>query len=270
MVAKELAYFNAGAGACGDHFGSRMWPFLKVAPPNGQGLPVTANSRFENLLTQIQDVCLSGGIFFRVTQADVGVDELVFDTFAGNDLSIDGNLIMSAESGNLGDYSFSYGPPTANFAMGAGPNTGPEKCMLPNGNLDSIAQYGRWEVMATSQQSQATTSSTTDFTQINADLVQTTNAELAKDLVNASLSLSLTETDQVVYPRDFDMGDQIGIMVGDDLVAQIITSVDYSYPASSTGASSGSAVTAAMSRRASLDMEQQQATQRLLHKITMA
>ena len=263
LVAKELVYFNMGKGACADHFSTRAWPHLTVAPPSSQGSVVTANSRGESLLTQVQDVCLSGGINFRIKQ--VGY-ELIFDTFPGNDYTQNLNLEFSIASGNLEGYVYTYGPPTSNMVWGCGPNTGPDKIMLPGGNTDSITQYGRWESWISS----TTAAAGTTAAQINANMVQANNAALAKTLVNASLTVAIRETDQIRYPRDFDLGDKVRIVVGSRTVDEVITEVSYNYPSAASAASQGTALSFALSKTQTALATGQKKNTRLLQQIAMS
>jgi hypothetical protein len=260
-VAKELAYFNAGAGACVDQFGPRAIPFLVVAPSTGRGDIVTANSRGESLLTQIQNVCISGGMNFSLTQQD---QSLVFDVFYGNDLSVNEKLVFSVDGGNLKDYDYSYGPPVANFVMGAGPDTGTSKLMLPSGDQTSINQYGRRETWISSGSSKAGDNAAT----IAANMVAANNLELAQSLLNSSLTLSIQENDQVRYPRDFRLGDRVGVMVGDMLTSAVISYIRYDIPVG-TGGAQGSAIEAALTKTMTKQMRIQDDQSKLLRQITM-
>jgi len=261
-VAKELVYFNAGLGACSDHFSTRAIPFLNTGMPTAQGLTVTANSRGENLLTQVQNVCLSGGVNFKTTQIN---GELVFDTFMGNDLTQDGNLIFSVESGNLKEYVYTYGPPTANMIWGCGPQTGPDKQMLPSGDINSIQQYGRWE----SWISAATAVAGDTPAQIAANMVQTNNLALSQSVINGQLTLTIQETDQVRYPRDFGLGDKVRVMVGTMPVDEIITTIMYSLPSGTSSAAQGSALMVALTKQETRAMQAQKATSKLLQQMQM-
>ena len=261
-VAKELVYFNAGGGACIDQFGTRAIPFLTVAQSLGRGAQVTANSRGEVLLTQIQDVCSSGGINFSLKQ--VG-QQLVFDCFYGNDLSANNALVFSVDGGNLKEYDFTYGPPPANFIMGAGPQTGIDKIMLPSANTTSINQYGRREAWVASGSS--TTGETAD--QIALDMTQSNALALAQSLSNLSLSLTIQENDQVRFPRDFKLGDKVGIDIGGYLTSQIVSAISYSIPAG-TGAAQGSAMTAALTKTMTKSMYEQTEVSKQLQRMLIA
>ena len=259
-VVKELVYFNAGNGACSDYLGTRAIKYLEIAKPTTQGSVITMNSRGENLLVQVQNACLSGAINFKITQ--VG-GELVFSTFVGNDLSTEGNLVFSVESGNLSDYEYSYGPPSANMIWGCGPMTGPEKQMLPSGNVKSIDEFGRWETWLNSGNANASDSTT----QVMANMVAANNLALAAAIINGDLTLSIRETDQVRYPRDFQIGDRVRVMVGNMPVDEIVTMVTYSVPESTSAASS--TLNAALSRKESRLMQGLKQNTRLLQQISM-
>ena len=261
-VAKELVYFNAANGACSDDFSTRAWKHLSVAIPNSQGTLVTSNARGESLLTQVQNVCLAGGINFRTTQ--VG-DQLVFDTFLGNNLTQNKNLVFSYKRGNLTDYAYSYGAPTANVVWGVGPETGVDKLMLPSGDIDSIGDYGRWESWISSSSAKAGTSAA----EVAANMVQTNNAALAASLINCNLTMTIQETDQVRYLRDFNLGDKVRVMIGSEPVDEIITTITYSIPTAAKGSGAGSTLTAALSRQETTAMKQAKAIQKTVRTLVM-
>lgn len=80
-------------------------------------------------------------------------------------------------------------------------------------------------------------------------MVQTNNAALAQSIVNTQLTLTIQETDQVRYPRDFGLGDKVCVMIGDQPVYEIVTAFQYSIPTSATGAGAGTALAAALSKQ---------------------
>ena len=147
---------------------------------------------------------------------------------------------------------------------GCGPETGPGKLMLPSGNQDSIDQYGRWEGWI----SAATANAGDSASQIAANMVQTNNAALAQAIVNGSLTLTIQETDQVRYPRDFGLGDRIRIMVGTMPIDEIVTTIVYSLPGSTSSAAS-SALTTALTKQQTRAMTAQKAIQKQLQQMTM-
>ncbi len=262
-VAKELVFFNAGIGACSDQFGTRAIPYLAVAAPTAVGGVITSSARGENLLTQVQDVCASGSVNFQTTQ--VG-NELVFDTFIGNNLAQNNDLIFSVESGNLKDYTLASGHPTANMIWGCGPDTGPDKTMLPSGDIASIGSFGRWESWISAATSKATDSSAI----INASMVQTNNLALTQSIINTSMTLTIQETDQVRYPRDFQLGDKVIIVVGSRQVTEIITAIQYSVPTSTSGGGSGTALSAALAKQPTQAMKTQKVTTKQIQQMLMA
>lgn len=233
-VMKELVYFNAGKGACVDKFGQRAIPHLVVAPTYDRGNTVTSNARGEELLAHLQNIANVGGICFQLKQVD---NELVFDVWKGKDHTLQEELIFSVEHGNLKEYEFALGEPDANMLIAVGPNAGPLKLMLPSANEASIAQFGRFEEWenAISSSEKATNE------QIVAAMEASNNAALLTKAYSSSISISLQETDQVRYPRDFQLGDNVRIMIGQEPTDQIVKSIFYSIPAGSAGGS-GSAI----------------------------
>ena len=225
-VMKELVYFNASTGACVDSWGSRAVPHLIVAPSVGLGNSIVSNARGETLLTQIQNIAIVGQLFFNVTQD--GTD-LVFDTFKGRDLTVDTELVFSVEAFNLKEYQYGFGLPTANMIIGVGPNAGVDKIMMPSGDPISIAEYGRFESWGNASQGGAGDKDSPEV--ISAAMLAANNVSLLTSAYSQALALSLQETDQIRFPRDFNVGDKVRIMVGDVPVDQVVTTLNYSVPA---------------------------------------
>jgi hypothetical protein len=229
-VMKELVYFNASTGACVDAWGSRAVPHLIIASSVGTGNNIVSNARGETLLTQIQNIAVVGQLFFNITQD--GTD-LVFDTFKGRDLTEDTELVFSVEAFNLKEYQYGFGLPTANMIIGVGPNAGVDKIMMPSGDPLSIAEYGRIEAWGNASQGGAGDTDTPDV--ISAAMSAANKVALLTSAYNQALALSLQETDQIRFPRDFNVGDKVRIMVGDAAVDQVVTTLNYSVPAGGAG-----------------------------------
>jgi hypothetical protein len=245
-VMKELVYYNAGEGACVDQYGRRAIDDLIIPTNHGAGLNVTSNARGEVLMKQLQDLAVNGQVFFELKQ--VGTD-LVFDVFKGNDLTANADLILSVESGTLKEYEFQIGLPLANMLIGVGPNPGVDKIMLPTGDLDSIKQFGRFEAWSNASQGNAGDTPVV----INAAMLASNQSQLLTTAYQSSLSLTIQETDQVRFPRDFNLGDKIRTMIGNEPSDQIVKAISYSIPAGS-GGGQGSALGAFLKRQMSRTM----------------
>jgi hypothetical protein len=148
---------------------------------------------------------------------------------------------------------------------GCGPQTGPDKQMLPSGDINSIQQYGRWE----SWISAATAVAGDTPAQIAANMVQTNNLALSQSVINGQLTLTIQETDQVRYPRDFGLGDKVRVMVGTMPVDEIITTIMYSLPSGTSSAAQGSALMVALTKQETRAMQAQKATSKLLQQMQM-
>jgi hypothetical protein len=247
-VMKELVVFNAGIHSCTDKFGPRAIPHLTIPSNHGRGNVVTVNSRGEFLLNQVQATGLAGVLHFQIKQVE---QDLVFDVFNGDDLTLNDDLVFSVEAGNLKEYEWSIGAPIANMLIGAGPNAGPAKIMQPSADLVSINEYGRFEGWNNAYTGNAATTDST--AQIVANMDATNQLSLLTQANNSSIVLTIQETDQVRYPRDFDLGDKIRIMVDDEPTDQILTNVSYTIPAgSASGSGSASAAFSKMQMNRSM------------------
>ena len=247
-VAKGLVYDNAAEGACVDGGGSRVTPNLHIAPDSGQGNFVTSNTRGENLLTQVTEVCGAGGVNFDVTQSGTN---LLFDVYNGKDLTNNDELIFSVDRGNLKGYDYKYGFPAANFAMVYGAGMAAKKMVYPSFSAENIAQYGRVEGWVASTSSAA--GATDDV--IKANMIQAGDTFLGKAMQNATITAELWETEQVKYGRDFIVGDTVGVYVGEKKFPIPITAIHYTVP-SNSGAT-GSAVSEALMKSESEAMRKQ-------------
>lgn len=261
-VAKELVYFNAGDGAVADEFGPRAIQFLHIASDLGRGTEVTSNARGEQLLEQVKDVCLAGGLNFEVKQVK---QDLLFDVFIGDDLSKDDRLVFSHDIGNLKDYDYKYSAPTANMILGLGTGTGSARSVLPSAVQNSITQYGRIEGWVASQSSKTSE----DVKEAAVSLAQTNNTYLAQAAYNAELTVSLQETDNTRFPRDFNVGDIVSVYIGTKKFSIPITAVDYTIPAGSGGVV-GSAISAALMRKETNAMRQQKENTKSLRRLSMS
>jgi hypothetical protein len=245
-VVKQLVYYNAADGACTDQFGSRAVPHLHIAADKGRGSEITINAKGEKLLTLVADGCRAGGINFDVMQDGTN---LLFDVYSGADLSNNDELIFSQDRGNLKDYDYKYGMPVANYVIGYGKGTGAKKLVYPSGLVENIAQYGRHEGWVESGSSEAGTSPAT----ITANMIQTNNTVLMQSSQNASVTVTLQETAQVRFPKDFRVGDIVPVYIGNKKFKVPVTSVIYEIPGSGS-ASGGSALTAALSTQETRQM----------------
>jgi hypothetical protein len=133
--------------------------------------------------------------------------------------------------------------------IGVGPNPGVDKIMLPTGDLDSIKQFGRFEAWSNASQGNAGDTPVV----INAAMLASNQSQLLTTAYQSSLSLTIQETDQVRFPRDFNLGDKIRTMIGNEPSDQIVKAISYSIPAGS-GGGQGSALGAFLKRQMSRTM----------------
>lgn len=267
-VAKGLVYDNAAEGACTDQFYDppsdswksipRLTPYLHIAPDSGRGNEVTSNARGENLLGQITDICTSGALNFSVYQEN---RNLFFDVHNGRDLSKNDKLLFSVERRNLKGYEYQYGLPTSNCVMVYGSGMAARKMVCPVGLYDNILQYGRIEGWTNASSSAA--GSTADVIKVN--MIQSGNTFLAKNAQNASITAELWETEQVRFPRDFVVGDIVGVYIGNQKFPIPVTALHYKFP--TAGDSSGSAVSETLSRAETNQMRQIKETRRDVSKL---
>jgi hypothetical protein len=227
---------------------------LVIGPGGGIGLPITSNARGDNLLTQLQSIAAAGCVNFQITlhggpYSDFDGTWLEFDTFIGRDLTQ--TVELSVESGTLKEYEYIVSRPKGNLIIAAGPNVQANQQFWFGADPDSIAQYGMVEEWA----SGASANSQDTVDEINTEMGASVNTSLLNDAYTTSVTLTLQETDQLRFKRDFDLGDKVRVWVDDIPVDETVRQLYYVLSSSGT-ASGGSLVTTFKPRQTSKAVQQ--------------
>ncbi|WP_336628447.1 MULTISPECIES: Gp37-like protein [unclassified Microbacterium] len=177
----------------------------------GRGKSLTKSPRFQNLLELCQEIGFAGGVNFDVLQTGT-VLELVITEPADRTKTIR----MDMANQLLKSVTYGYGAPTTTLALVAGQGVGTERQLIACTSPDASGAEERWgrRVERFIDQRQ---------TDDEAELTQKGNEEvLAGAASTTGLEAEPTDTDAMLYLRDWRTGDRISVVVeGQEVAAQV-------------------------------------------------
>lgn len=193
-VLRHYVDVNAGPSALAE----RQITGLTLAVDQQQGQSIIGRARFDNLLTLLQSLALSGGdLGFRVVQ--VG-NSLQFQVYTPTDKT--GTAKFSTLLGNLQSFDYSESVPDANYIIAGGSGDLTNRTFFEQSDSDSVTEFGRFEEFLD-------TRDTTDFTEIE----QSITSELSSKAKKTSLSITPIDTDGLAFGRDYNLGDKVSVAV---------------------------------------------------------
>lgn len=197
---------NLGPAARAD----RQLARLVLPADQGRGLQVRGRARFQSLSELLPPLALAGGdLGFRIVQVD---EHLEFQVTEPTDRS--GTVVFSEELGNLAGYSYRQGKATTNFAYVGGGGEGIDRVIVDGGDATSIASDGRREVFADRRDSSDP-----------AVLEQTRDERLLEGRAPTALSLSPVDLENLVYGIDYQLGDQVTVVVEEERIVDAVREV---------------------------------------------
>ena len=160
------------------------------------GATVTGNARYDNLLTLLQTLAITGGIGFRIIQVD---NELQFQTYETVDRS--SSVAFSTALGNLTGFQYGTTRPTGNYVFVGGDGDTTARAINEFASSASIAQWGRIEG---------------DFVNSSgasgsAQMKQDGQAALTSGAELMQLSITPVDTPQCLYKVNYDLGDTVAV-----------------------------------------------------------
>ena len=191
-VIKEYVTYNAGPLARA----TRKWSPLSVAAANGVGGSVTGRARFENLLDLCQKLALDGGdiqFYFSGT-------ELECKTQTDKTTSV----IFSRELDNVSNISRRVEAPVSNYIYAGGQGEGILREISETQDSQSALDYGRIEEFYDYRQG------------TGAELYTAALGRLQEKKAKSAIEVITVNTPSVQYGRDYDIGDIVKIVVGDN------------------------------------------------------
>lgn len=193
-VMRTYVNVNAASGA----ITSRQVTGMSLAADPAIGSSVTGNARFDNLLTLLQQLAISGGdLGFRVIQTNNGV--LTFSIYQPATRS---NAIFSRDLGNLLDAVYTLDGPQANQDVAAGGGQGTARVFATDSDSTSINTWGRVEGFVD-------TRDTSDIPTMH----QRNTADLAQNKQKTNLTITPQDTPALQFGRDYFLGDIVNVQI---------------------------------------------------------
>lgn len=186
---------------------------LKQPVDSGLGNSVTGSARYDNLLTFIQGLATTGGVGFRIERVSSLDGSLFYTVYQPRDLS--GTIVFSRGRGNLLSYSYSKTQSTGNAGIVGGQGELQFRTITEHLNNPDQA-IARKEVFLDRRD----TNDPVDHAQAAAEMF----AERGEKF---TISATVSDTDQIQFGRDYDLGDRITVSIRDTDIVDMITQVTY-------------------------------------------
>lgn len=204
-VIKTYVDFNAGPSATTE----RQVPNLVIEADAARGSTVTYDARFEPLVTKdgnglLQLLANAGGVGFQVKQ--IAGPSLQFQVYVPNSNSA---AKFSQGLGNLASYEYTIdAQDVQNFIVVAGGGTGAARTYVLSESTSSESSWGRAEGFVDG-------GSSTDRSQ----LANQGTSALGNAASKLSFAAEFIETEGVQFVTNFDLGDQVTVVVdGQELI----------------------------------------------------
>ncbi|WNT44337.1 minor tail protein [Microbacterium phage Mabodamaca] len=179
-----------------------------------RGPRLTKSPRFQNLLELCQEIGFAGGLSFDIVQEG---DVLVFRIWEARDRSAFVRMDMANDL--LKSVTYGYGSPSTTVALVAGQGQGEERTLVSRTSDDATASEATWGRRIERFYDQRNTDDLDELTQKG-------DEELLAGAASAEgLQAAPTDADAMLYPRDWAVGDIVGIVVEGQEVKAAVTEV---------------------------------------------
>jgi hypothetical protein len=216
-----LAYINADMGPAAT--ADRQLAPLRVPTSQGRGTTVNISGRLEQLGTTVADIAESGSLHVEIVHMeDTSGPYLMVTVRSVTDRSA--NVQFGTTGAFVGgvvgsDWSYTLTRPTVTRAIVAGQGVGADRVFVQEIDSDAEALWGaRIELLVDERD-------TTDNTQ----LAQYGTDALSSGANPVSVSFTITDSPDLVYRRDWFVGDIVGVGIDDisltDVVREVTTTV---------------------------------------------
>lgn len=205
------AYVNANIGPAAPT--DRQVPQLTIEASGSRGTSVTGTARFETLQELLSGLADVSGIGFTIEQVD---DALQFQVYEPIDRSLD--IRFDIYNGRLTKSEYSYSAPNVTRTIVGGDGDGVARTFIERSNTDSIEAETLW--------GRRIESFTDGRGTTLAELQQSGDEALAnygKTIVSVSISPSDDQT--MLFGVDWNLGDQVSVVVGSLQLTSVVTEV---------------------------------------------
>ncbi len=198
-IMKQYVDYNAGPNANTE----RRVSGLTLQTDAGLGSSITGRARFQTLLELLQKLAIQGGgLGLRIV-------DLEFQVYQPEDKT--GSIVLSKELGNLKEHYYHLQAATGNYGICGGDGEGVSRAFEEGGDSESIVRYGRIETFIDQR-------STAD----SDELQQAVAEELEKNAEKMGLTLVPIVIPNMEFYEDYDLGDQVKVMVDGEAVTETI------------------------------------------------
>jgi hypothetical protein len=194
-ILRQYVNLNLGPGAVT----ARKLAGLSLGTDPVVGASVTGNGRWDNLLTFLQTLAITAGVWFRIIQT--GVSALQFQVYSPIDRT--DTVKFSIDLGNLTAFEYSSTAPTGNYFFVGGDGDGTARAINEFSDSTSVAEWGRVEGDFVNSSGSSG----------SAQMSQDGSAALASGTEQTSLSITPTDTPQCLYGVHYALGDTVTIQL---------------------------------------------------------
>lgn len=214
-VLRDLVNLNIGPGALAD----RQVPHLELDDNHLLGPTVTSSVvEFANLGDQLAALALNGGLGFRVVQDDsTGVARLVFQVYAPVDRSA--SAVFSFRRKNLSGYEIKTTRPAATDTIVGGGDDSGLRFFVSRTNDTALQQRADWGGRRRVAFVDKRDSVDPDV------LAQAGDEYLAANGAGVGISLSPVDTPDLMYGRDYQLGDKVTVVTDAGPVVDVVRQV---------------------------------------------
>ncbi len=208
-VMRDYVLNNLGASALAQR--RKVGLILPVDPVIG--LTVNGRGRFQPLSELLRELALAGGALgFRMIQTTSGLEFQVYQPVDRTDTAVFSPLL-----GTLTEYDYTEEGGNGNYVIVGGKGAGTARAFKEKGDSAAIVNYERIEFFRDRRDSN-----------LEAELNQTADEELAKNAEKRILNISPVESDYLRYPDNFSLGDIVSTVLVKDY-GDMQVEVDFEY-----------------------------------------
>jgi Siphovirus ReqiPepy6 Gp37-like protein len=190
---------NAGPGA----ITARQIPGLTILLPTPFGPTVSMSGAWQNLLDFIAQAANAAGVGIRVR-------DLQFEVFQPS-----GSADFSVDLGTLAAWESVLEMPDANYVYVGGSGVGTARVYREYADTPSMLAWGRIEQFSDQRN-----------TAVTAELDQAGGEALASGARPPTVEMEALDTEQQQFLRDWNVGDQVTVVVGDKVLNDVIAEAE--------------------------------------------
>lgn len=214
--AEELLrqYVSANITPAGAPAGRVVGLRTKLVVPIGgtRGPQLTKSPRFQNLLELCREIAFAGNLRFDIVQIGSGLEFRIWEPVDRSKF-----VRMDMENDLLKTVTYGYGAPSTTLAIVAGQGQGTERTILSRQGDKAAASEALWGRRVERFIDQRQTDAPDELAQAGDDAIVEGAASAT------GLQVTPTDTDAMLFLRDWNVGDLVGVVVEGQEVAAPVT-----------------------------------------------